>query len=186
MSYPYVRKFTHPVLSHLAFRSAIFQQFKINLNSWEITHNSPHPEESVTSRTSQTAALTPTHSGLQSMQLDNKKIINQNPFVMNTVANMSKSDAQKHGVQNTTLRDVAANQTENSTSNNASSNTTLSSGKLKKNRCKRVTEEIKCNNNQLYIVASGLQKISEIWKECKCGLNGRPALKDLECLHGSR
>ena len=125
-------QFTHPVLCHPAFRSVVFQQFKNSLNLWEITHCSAHLEESVTARTSQTAALTPTHSGLQSMQLDNKKIINQNSFVMNTVANMSKSDAQKHGVQNTTLRDVAANQTENSTSNNESSNTTLSSGKLKK------------------------------------------------------
>ena len=49
-----------------------------------------------------------------------------------------------------------------------------------------MAEEIKGGNNKLRMMASGLQTMLETWQECRCGLNGGPALKELERLHGAR
>ena len=57
--------------------------------------------------------------------------------------------------------------------------------KNKSNRCKRASEEIKVGNLKFHIMASVLQKMLEMWQECKHGSNSGPALKELERLHGA-
>lgn len=171
--------FQHPVFSHHVFRSSIFNTFRNKANEWERSDSAIDSMRIADSN--KMSMFLPIFGKLNEINHGDKLLLNQNKVILNQV-----SHGPGEETENNTVSDLNPKVSIQTLHDNRPIVGSKSKRLAKANRLKRMSDKAKAGNTALHSMASGLKTILDICTEHRYGLNGGPALKDLELKYGSR
>ena len=168
-------RFSHPVFSHHFFRSVEFQSHKIiaRKNENDLFFSAPAINPGMTIGTS----VGNLSNAVVSEILLHKKLdkIDKNLALIAMNTSCKCNNGRNDAFENWSSSDLHHSQMHNEPAKS-----------FKKSRFEHFSDEIRNGNSMLHHMAKGLTTMRELWIEYAVGINGGPALRDLEKKHGSQ